>query len=213
MSKKIVTITGASGAGKDSLLDAIMYCFKQMPTDNLTGISRSIVNTSIPRYDGVKMRELVSHTTRQPRAGEVDGVDYYFISDEIFSLIDAIETTEYAGNHYCLSTNEVYKLEDGEVGLVIVDQHGVSCIEDFAALHTSVELFKIFIKLDKDTSESRMRNRGDKSERIEQRLVQQEEKGEYAPNEDKYNLILDGTDRFFNVVKTACEQLCEFIHH
>lgn len=32
-------------------------------------------------------KKIVSYTTRQPRSGEVDGVDYYFITDEHFNKL------------------------------------------------------------------------------------------------------------------------------
>ena len=50
------------------------------------------------------LRLSVSATTRSPRAGEQDGVDYYFVSRERFREMieeDAfLEHAEYVGNHY-----------------------------------------------------------------------------------------------------------------
>ena len=46
----------------------------------------------------------VSVTTRRPRPGEVDGVDYHFVEDEAFDRLIAseglLEWAEYAGNRY-----------------------------------------------------------------------------------------------------------------
>lgn len=208
--KRIVTITGASGAGKDSILDAVMFCYGCKAADELKGISCSVADATVLHYDDVKLRELVSHTTRQPREGEVNGVDYYYITEDEFGGIEKIESTEYAGNHYCLAVSEVDKLTDDELGIVIVDQHGVSCIEAFADARNDVELFKIFIKLDSATSEARMQGRGDKADRIAARLEQQREKNEYAPNVDNYNLVLEGTDAFIDNVIIVCEALNAF---
>ena len=50
------------------------------------------------------LRFSVSHTTRAPRAGETDGEDYHFVSEDAFrELIDAdafLEWAEYQGNLY-----------------------------------------------------------------------------------------------------------------
>ena len=50
------------------------------------------------------LRLSVSATTRSPRAGEQDGVDYYFVSRERFlEMIEEdafLEHAEYVGNHY-----------------------------------------------------------------------------------------------------------------
>lgn len=46
----------------------------------------------------------VSHTTRQPRAGESDGVEYHFVTvDEMKAAIgrgDFLETATFSGNMY-----------------------------------------------------------------------------------------------------------------
>lgn len=51
-----------------------------------------------------ELRFSVSHTTRVPRAGEQDGEQYHFVSEERFSELVAegafIEHAEYAGNRY-----------------------------------------------------------------------------------------------------------------
>lgn len=215
MAKKIITITGASGAGKDSLLDAMMYRFGCKSAEALKGISRSVIfGADADEYTDAKLRELVSHTTRQPRLGEVDGVDYHFITEAEFEGIEKIESTTYAGNHYCLSAGEVDSLQDDEVGVVIVDQHGISCIEEFAASRApgEVKLFKIFICLDEATSRVRMRARGDAPDRIEARLEQQRKQNEYdaATNDVHVDLLLNGKSDFVALVNEACREVYAF---
>ena len=57
----------------------------------------------------------VSHTTRKPRANEVDGRDYYFIDRETFvkkaAAGDFLEWAEVHGNLYGTSTNEVARAQ------------------------------------------------------------------------------------------------------
>ncbi len=55
---KIVAIIGEAGSGKDTLLNALI---------------ESDLNN--------KYHRVVSYTTRKPRANEVNGKDYFFISD------------------------------------------------------------------------------------------------------------------------------------
>ena len=72
MSKgKLFVISGASGVGKSTVLGKVMA----------------------QRED---LRFSVSATTRAPRAGEVDGQSYYFVSKETFlHMIEKNEFLEY----------------------------------------------------------------------------------------------------------------------
>ena len=75
----VLVITGPSGVGKGTLIRLLLDRFPRMALS-------------------------VSATTRPPRPGEVDGVDYHFLSPEEFQhRIDAgefLEWAEYAGNRY-----------------------------------------------------------------------------------------------------------------
>ena len=79
MSGCLFTVVAPSGAGKSSLVAGLL--------ERDTGIELS-----------------VSYTTRSPRAGEVDGREYHFVTREKFkALIDADEFLEHAevyGNLY-----------------------------------------------------------------------------------------------------------------
>ena len=76
----LVVISGPSGVGKGTVRKALF----NMPKHNLV-------------YS-------VSMTTREKREGEVDGVDYYFVSKEEFTKRRKegkfLETAEFVGNYY-----------------------------------------------------------------------------------------------------------------
>lgn len=76
----IYVFTGPSGAGKSTLLQMLLEKFP-----NSFGFS-------------------VSHTTRKPRPGERDGVDYHFTDRDSFlsevSQRNFLEYAEFAGNFY-----------------------------------------------------------------------------------------------------------------
>ncbi len=59
MTKKVVVIAGPAGTGKNAIINGI-----------LTKVKNSA--------------DLITSTTRQPRSGEKDGVDYYFLTNEEF---------------------------------------------------------------------------------------------------------------------------------
>ncbi len=76
---RVFVITGPSGVGKGTLIRGLM---ERLP----------------------ELRLSVSATTRRPRPGERDGVDYYFLTPEEFDRHvrdgDFVEHAEYAGRSY-----------------------------------------------------------------------------------------------------------------
>lgn len=185
--KLIVTFTGASAAGKDTLVDSILC---------LANPDKTPVPGTLPAYCKEQLSaipcsviELISHTTRSPRTGEVNGVDYYFVDREELESIAKVEHTEYAGNYYALSVAELERIKD--VGLVIVDKHGVSCIEEFVNNHSDeYALFTIFLACTEDIARRRMLSRGDSVESVERRLAQHRERNEYSTGNRSFSLVV-----------------------
>ena len=77
----------------------------------------------------------VSATTRKPREGEIDGVNYFFVDDEKFDeMISNNEFLEYAnvhGNKYGTPINFVTKeIEKGEIVILEIDVQGAIQIKE-----------------------------------------------------------------------------------
>ncbi len=90
-------MSGPSGVGKSSIVDAVM--------------ARTDAQFS------------VSATTRRPRPGEVDGVDYHFVDREEFDHLrtagEMLEWAEYGGNLYGTPRTSVQPLVDGGVDVIL----------------------------------------------------------------------------------------------
>lgn len=79
----------------------------------------------------------MSTTTRAPRASEVDGRDYHFMSKERFTeLLDSgrfIENIEYNNTFYGVSVEEAEKaFSQGRPAVLVAEPHGVQQIADYA---------------------------------------------------------------------------------
>ena len=108
MSNNLFIITAPSGAGKTTLIKRAI--------DHAKEISE-------------KVYLAVSHTTRNPRAGEEDGKDYLLINEDEFKKnIAQDEYLEYAlvhGNLYGTPKSEIEnKLKDGNKILLEIDWQG-----------------------------------------------------------------------------------------
>uniref|UniRef100_A0A8C4N350 Guanylate kinase n=1 Tax=Eptatretus burgeri TaxID=7764 RepID=A0A8C4N350_EPTBU len=105
-----VVLSGPSGAGKSTLLKRLMKEF-----EDVFGLS-------------------VSHTTRKPRPGEVDGTDYHFVMrDKMERCIKAgefLEHAEFSGNLYGTSKWAVKAVqEQNRICILDVDLQGVKNIK------------------------------------------------------------------------------------
>ena len=110
MSSAILVLSGPSGAGKSTIIDA--------------------ASSEIGEY-----YFSVSTTTREPRDGEEDGKDYYFVSKEEFEAdIKAGNFLEYAtvhGNYYGTSLKPVREaLAQGKLVIFDIDVQGHRLVRD-----------------------------------------------------------------------------------
>ena len=149
MKGQILIVSGPSGSGKSTLLNRLLK------EENDLYFS-------------------ISSTTRAPRQGETDGVNYYFTSEDEFKKgIDADEFLEWAcvhGNYYGTSLKPVLKaLEDGKIAIFDIDVQGFNIAKSkFAKNITSV----FITTASKNELKSRLQNRGtDSAETIEKRLI------------------------------------------
>ena len=145
--KKLIIITGPSGVGKGTVVKELL--------DRNKDIWLSI-----------------SATTRNPRMGEKDGENYYFISDERFKdMIDKkefLEWAQFAGNYYGTPLSTVNeKIEKGFVVLLEIEVEGAKQIKE--KFPESLSIF--LLPPSKEELEKRIRNRGtEKEEAIDRRL-------------------------------------------
>ena len=136
----ILIITGPSGVGKNTIIDAL---------------SRKI-----------NFNFSVSHTTRPKRVSEVNGKDYHFISNNEFQNMinnnELVEYEEYGGYTYGTSRLELQKN-----GLVILDLEVNGATK---LLESNSEFIGLFIDIDDQELVNRLKNRGHNSEFITKRM-------------------------------------------
>jgi guanylate kinase len=145
---KVFVITGPSGVGKGTLIEQLL---ERVPELELS----------------------TSATTREPRAGEVDGRDYFFLSPEEFrrrlEAGDLLEHASYSGNYYGTLREEVERrLAKGHSVVLEIEVQGARQVRD--ALGDDAVL--IFIAPpDEKVLRERLEGRGtDSPADIEQRL-------------------------------------------
>ncbi len=161
----------------------------------------------------------ISHTTREPRPNEIDGVDYFFISQEKFqNLIEKNEFLEYANvfqNLYGSTKDQVFKnLENGHNVLFDIDWQGAQQIKNQTLNYKLISFF--ILPPSRKVLLQRLITRGENKDDIIQMRMQQFDKDvlhwtEYdfvVVNEDLnecYNQIIGYLENKFDYNKSIIE--------
>ncbi|MBM3838113.1 MAG: guanylate kinase [Verrucomicrobia bacterium] len=153
--------------------DALLVILSAPSGGGKTTVCQKIVETNS------NVVRAITCTTRSPREGERDGIDYYFLDERSFlQRVEAGEFLEHAtvhGNHYGTLRSSVFdRLRDGQDVLLSIDVQGAATIR--AKAHNDAELRRalvtVFITPPSITVlAERLRKRAtDSAEVIEQRL-------------------------------------------
>ncbi len=165
---KLVIISGPSGSGKTSICNLLAK--------------------------NPKIKQSVSYTTRKPRDGERDGIEYCFIEKSEFKkLVDEnkfIEYAEYCGCLYGTSVTTIKEAIDNEEILILaIDVKGALQVID-----KMPEAISIFINApDDETLKLRLKNRRTDDAVIDKRFIVAKEEMEYSKYYD-YCVINDKLD-------------------
>jgi len=144
----VIVVSAPSGAGKSTILDRVLK-------------------------EVAGLRFSVSHTTRPPRADEVDGVHYHFVSREAFEGLKRegrlLEWAKVHGNLYGTARAEFDAARrDGFDLLLDLDVNGAAQVR--TVIHDAVSIFVLPPSF--QDLERRLRGRGqDDEEMIRKRLA------------------------------------------
>lgn len=158
----MLAICGASGSGKTT-----------------------VVNELVTKYG---LEKAITYTTRAPRKGEIDGIDYHFISDEQFKeKIKAGFFAEYTvrktseKERYYGSAKEDYENTDNKV--IILDPVGIRFVRDNNVRNTRI----ILLKVRTPDLLTRLKLRGDRDAEIASRL-------------NKDTVDFEGIDKYCDII-------------
>ncbi|KAF2902703.1 hypothetical protein ILUMI_03482 [Ignelater luminosus] len=181
---KPLILCGPSGSGKSTLLRRLMDDFPD------------------------KFGFSVSHTTRQPRSGEENGVHYHFVTvDEMQSDVSEgkfIEWAKFSGNMYGTSKAAVETVrKKGKVCVLDIDVQGVIQVKK-----TSLDPWYVFVKPPSlESLEQRLRLRNSETEHsLNQRLQVATDEMKYGETPGNFDVIIVNDN-----LEHAYEQLKEFV--
>jgi len=177
-----VVLSGPSGVGKKTVIDRVLA--------ETPGYSRA-----------------VTATTRQPRPGEQDGVDYLFLTeDEFTARIERNEFLEYAlvhGRRYGTPRQHVTLiLERGDVCFLEVDVQGAASIRGLV----EPAMFVFLVPPSREVLEERLRGRATEDEEsLRTRLANAQREMERESEYD-VSVVNDELDRAVREVRDQVEE-------
>ena len=141
--KKVLVVVGPSGVGKDTVMQKILEKY--------------------PNY----FKKGTTHTTRNIRPGEKDGVNYYFVTKEQFLQLEKenklVENNLYNNNYYGLSKMELEKAEKlDKIMYVIIDINGANSVYKLKI----PAIYIAIIPPSEEELEKRLKGRGTENEEI-----------------------------------------------
>jgi guanylate kinase len=176
---RLFIISAPSGAGKTTLLQRI-----------IPGVERLCFS--------------VSHTTRSPRSGERDGINYFFIDREAFLKMRNknafLEWAEVHGEFYGTSKDAVIdRLDEGFDVILDIDVQGAAIIKKSRL----IEATSIFISPPNVAElERRLRGRAQDSEKTILLRLENAKKEMMAIGEYEYLIINDQLDEAAKVLES-----------
>jgi guanylate kinase len=176
---KLIVLTGPSGVGKGTLMNAILERYPEL------------------HYS-------VSATTRSPRPGETNGKNYYFVSrskfEELVTQGEFLEWAEFAGNCYGTPREAVLNhIQSGKLVVLEIELAGARQIR--TTFPTALSIFILppsFSEL-----ESRIRGRGQDSEEAIARRLQRAKEEIAAADEFNLQIINDDFETALQEIEKA----------
>jgi guanylate kinase len=145
--KKPLLILGPSGVGKDTLINMLKEIYPNI------------------------FFKLPSYTTRAKRPGEIEGVDYFFVSEEEFKIMELqgklFGIQKYNNNFYASNKSKLRELIDNGDKIIILNYNieTANCIKNEFDFN-----YVAILSPSEDELRNRLINRGTNPEEIENRM-------------------------------------------
>ena len=134
-----------------------------------------------------KYKRIVTYTTRPPRTGERDGVDYHFISEQDYHYLDKhdffAESMNYRGWFYGIAKEDCME----ENSAAVLTPHGLRIMKKLG-----IPTISIYLDVDRRTRMIKMLERGDEIEEAYRRNLT--DVGEFDGVSDEVDFVIQNKE-------------------
>lgn len=170
-----------------------------------SGVGKGTVRKIVMRDKSLNLAYSISMTTREPRAKEKDGVDYFFVSNEVFEENVAngnlLEHAEFVGNKYGTPSDYVEKLRnEGKNVILEIEVNGAKQVLTKIDKKDRVTIFLLPPSIEE--LESRIRHRRSETEDIIQARLEKAKREMSEQNKHDYVVVNDTVNRAASAIKS-----------
>ena len=171
-----------------------------------SGVGKGTVKSAIVKNKVFPFEYSVSMTTRKPRPGEVNGKDYYFVSQERFKQAikqnELLEYNQYVNNFYGTPMTPVEKMLDaGKDVLLEIDVNGAKKVRK----QMPDGVFIFLTPPDLHTLHTRLENRGTESEDVIMGRIKQARQEILVMQDYDYAVVNDTVANAVDHIKAIVE--------
>ena len=170
-----------------------------------SGVGKGTIRQEIMKDSSLNLFYSVSMTTRNPRVGEVDGRDYYFVTKEEFQKnIDngnLLEWAEFVGNRYGTPKDKVESMRDkGYNVLLEIEVNGTEQV--LSKCKGDDDVISIFlVPPSLEELENRIRGRSTETDEVIKKRLNKATRELKLQNNYKYVVMNDDLNRACNEIK------------
>ena len=156
-----------------------------------SGSGKTTIEDTLIREYGFK--RAISHTSREKRANDVEGVNYYFVSkaemERLWETGELVERVDYLDNIYGFVESEC---KPDRVVAVLPD--GLKQLNR----RKDLNIFSVYLDVSYDIRKERMSGRGDSDENVEKRLRNDDEV--FAGVESMVDLVINNDNKTIEAI-------------
>lgn len=168
----IYTITGPSGSGKSTLVRVLLEHYPE------------------------RFRRVVTSTTRKPRRGETDGIDYHFEERPAGGLEEwkasHAASAEFDGNLYGINTDDYEKLFGEDDSLIVLEPSGARELKE----RFPMSVHTVYVRISSDMAARHMKKR---RSRYKKRQAADVDAGLF--DDDGYDSVIDNDGNLDELVR------------
>lgn len=175
-----------------------------------SGVGKGTIRKFFQDDESLKLAYSLSMTTRTPRAGEQEGVDYLFTTREKFEKAiqqgELLEWAEFVGNYYGTPLSQVEKLRnEGKNVLLEIEVQGAMQVKEKCPEAVSI----FIIPPSMEELEKRIRGRRSEAEEtVQQRLAKAESEMKMM-NDYKYIVCNDDPELAAEIISSIIRRNME----